>query len=165
MAQVPLQEATDWFTDKARTAAGYRKNIISKVDRYTRATVIGKMYFFAYDPKWKAILPIYDKFPVVFPIEPYPDGFLGLNLHYLSMDQRYAILGQLMKFRNNNKLNETTKLRMSYDLLQSTKTLGAVQPCIKRYLFSHVKSEFIEIYADEWQKAISLPVQQFVRKT
>lgn len=159
-----LDEATSWFTDKARTAAGYRRNIVNNTERATHQTVIGKMYFFMYDPKFKAVLPVYDKFPVVFPIEPYSDGFLGLNLHYLGLDQRYALLGELMKFRSNNKLNESTKLRMSYDLLNRAKMIGSVQPCIKRYLFSHVRSDFIEIHADEWQKAISLPVQQFIRK-
>ena len=45
--------------------------------------MIGNMYMFRYEPKLKESLPYYDRFPIVFPIEPYSDGFLGLNFHYL----------------------------------------------------------------------------------
>ena len=127
--------------------------------------VIGRMFFFKYDPKWKDILPIYDKFPMVFPIEQYSDGFLGLNLHYLAYGQRLHLIQLLTQFASNKKLTPTTKLKLSYDLLQSTKTLNNLaRPCIKRYLFSHVRSRFIEILPSEWQMAAALPVEMFVTK-
>lgn len=160
------QESVDWFIGRARSATGYRNNIINKTDRSRSSTVIGKMYFFFYDPKHKDKLPIYDKFPLVFPIERYPDGFLGLNLHYLSPNEREALLNRLTDYRTNNKYNETTKLRLSYDLLASTKSLNSLmRPCVKRYLFTQVRSNFIEITANEWSNAINLPVQMFVTKS
>jgi hypothetical protein len=61
-------------------------------------------------------------------------------------------------------MNEKTRLRLSYDLLAGTKAMKLAQPCIKRYLYSHVRSQFIEVTADEWEKAIALPVEMFVRK-
>lgn len=157
-------ETTDWFIGKARTAAGYRKNIVSNTERGRSTTVVGRMYFFYYDAKTKDKLPMWDRFPLVLPIERYGTGFLGLNLHYLDVGARQALLGQLMKYKNNNKMNETTKLRLSYDLLQSTKASKMAAPCIKRYLFSQVRSQFVEVTADEWDQAIQLPVQQFVYK-
>jgi hypothetical protein len=33
---------------------------------------------------------------------------------------------------------------------------------MKRYLFSHIDSRFLEISADEWDIAALLPVQSFV---
>jgi hypothetical protein len=160
------QESVDWLIGRARSAAGYRNNIINNSDRSRSSTVIGKMYFFIYDPKHKDKLPIYDKFPLVFPIERYPDGFLGLNLHYLNTNERSALLNRLTEYRTNNKYNETTKLRLSYDLLASTKNLNSLmRPCIKRYLFTQVRSNFIEITANEWSNAINLPVQNFVTKS
>lgn len=156
------QEATDWFIGKARSAAGYRKNIIRNDQRGRDATVIGRMYFFVYDPKYKDTLPMYDRFPLVFPIEPYGNGFLGLNLHYLSPGERAALLGKLKEFSSSSRLTPTSRLRLSYDLLQGTKKLASLsRPCIKRYLFSHVRSKFIEMTPDEWEKAINLPVAQF----
>ena len=157
------KEAVDWFIGKAKTAAGYRRKILGNASRATSGSHIGKMYFFVYDPKFKKTLPVYDKFPLVFPIEPYSDGFLGLNMHYLSVPERRGLLGKLSEFANNKKFNETTRLSLSYDLLQASKNLSQLsRPCIKRYLFSHVRSPFIEITANEWNKVIELPVELFV---
>jgi len=159
------EESKDWFIGKARSAQGYRKNIINNQERSRDGTVMGKMYFFYYDPKGKKTLATYDRFPLVFPIERYSDGFLGLNLHYLSQGERRALLSKLMEFKSSAKLTETTRLRMTYDLLASTKGLrGLSSPCIKRYLFDHVRSRFIEITSNEWEKAITLPVELFVTK-
>ena len=83
------EESKDWFIGKARSAQGYRKNIINNQERSRDGTVMGKMYFFYYDPKGKKTLATYDRFPLVFPIERYSDGFLGLNLHYLCQKQIY----------------------------------------------------------------------------
>ena len=159
------QEIGDWMTGKAKSASGYRNKIMSNNERNRDSTVIGKMYFFWYDPKHKDTLPMYDRFPLVFPIESYPDGFLGLNLHYLSFKERSALLNTLMKFRNNNKMNATTKLRVTYDLLNSTSRIAsAMRPCIKRYLYTQVRSSFVEVTADEWDKAMQLPVAVWVSK-
>lgn len=159
------EDPTDWFFNKARSAAGYRKNIVNNHERSRDNTVIGKMYFFYYDPKTKAKLPIYDRFPLVFPIERYPDGFLGLNLHYLSGGERQALLGRLMEYKTAKNMTERSRLSLSYDLLTRSKSLASSsRPCIKRYLFSQVRSNFIEVVPAEWDKAIQLPVELFVRK-
>ena len=163
MAKYNQNQIQTWFTGKATSAVGYRNKIMSNQDRKRDTTVIGKMYFFWYDPKHKDKLPIYDRFPLVFPIERYSDGFLGLNMHYLSFSERKYLLDQLMKFRTNTKMNETTKLRLTYDLLASTKKINTtMRPCIKRYLFTQVRSQFVEITADEWDKALELPVAVWV---
>jgi hypothetical protein len=163
--QQKQKEAVDWWLNKARGASGYRRNLLSNADRSRGTTVIGKMFFFEYDPKHKVKLPIYDRFPLVFPIQRYPDGFLGLNLHYLNGDMRSSILDELKEYASNKRMNETTKLRLSYDLLSRTTLLSSVAPCIKRYLTGHVRSHFIEITANEWDKVAQLPVQVFVTRT
>jgi hypothetical protein len=50
-------------------------------------------------PSSRRQLPYWDRLPLIFPIEIYPDGFLGINLHYLPpmyraklMDALYGIL-------------------------------------------------------------------------
>jgi len=59
-------------------------------------------------------------------------------------------------------MSDKTRLRLTYDLLSSSKKLAkTTRPCVKRYLFSHVRSKFIEIVPSEWQKAINLPVAMF----
>ena len=159
------KESTDWFIGKARSAAGYRKNIVNNDQRGRDDTVIGRMYFFAYDAKHKDTLPMWDKFPLVFPIERYGDGFLGLNLHYLAESERAWLLKKLSQFANNAKFDRSTVLKLTYDLLSTTKRLASTtRPCIKRYLFDHCRSKFIEVLPEEWDKAINLPVAQFVYK-
>lgn len=163
MAKYTSQQLADWFIGKAKTAAGYRTNIVKNDERGRDNTIIGKMYFFWYDPKTKDKLPTYDKFPLVLPIERYQDGFLGLNLHYLSVVERTRLLDKLKKFANNKAFDKTTRLKVTYNLLNGTRGLSSeMRPCIKRYLFTHCRSRFVEMTADEWDKAIELPVQLFV---
>jgi hypothetical protein len=162
MAQTD-KDSTAWFIGKARTAAGYRRNLIHNSDRTRTGPVIGRMFFYGYDPKYKDTLPMYDRFPLVFPIESYPDGFLGLNLHYLVPGERKLLLNKLKEFRTNKNLTEKSRLRLSYDMLSSVKGLSNLaRPCVKRYLFGHVVTPFIEITPDEWDQAINLPVAMFV---
>ena len=159
------KELKDWFIGNARSAAGYRRNMFTNNERSKGNTVIGKMFFFQYDPKLKNVLPIYDRYPLVFPIERYSDGFLGINTHYLGLDERSVLLDQLAKFANNKTMNERTRLALSYDVLMRTKTLaGLTRPCVKRYLFGHVRSRFIEIIPDEWDKVAQLPLELFITK-
>jgi hypothetical protein len=121
------------------------------------------MYFYFYDPKTKDKLPYYDRFPLVLPIEQYDDGFLGLNLHYIHPRQRIVLLDKLSEFANNDKFDKTTKLRLTYDLLSRASKIYEVKPCIKRYLFNHVESRFLEINADEWDIAALLPMESFAK--
>ena len=79
--------------------------------------VVEKMYFYFYDPKHKDTLPYYDRFPLVIPIERYPDGFLGLNLHYIHPKQRIILLDKLSDVATNNRFDDKTKLRISYEYL------------------------------------------------
>ena len=116
-----------------------------------------------YDPKTKDTLPYYDKFPLVIPIERYPDGFLGLNLHYIHPKQRIILLDKLSEIATDNNFDANTRLRISYDYLSKASRMFEAKPCIKRYLFSHVQSRFLEITADEWDIAALLPVESFMK--
>jgi len=155
----------DWIFNKALNASGAtaRKIIAGNVQRKADFPLIGKLYFFKYFPKGYATLPVYDKFPLVLPIEYYSDSILGLNLHYLSGGERKLLLDKLLEYRSNERWDETTKIRMSYTLLSGSKRLESLgRPCIKKYLFTHLRSKFIEIMPDEYDIAIQLPVAQFV---
>lgn len=159
------QELRAWLYSKAKTPSGLRRRIVSDTDRNQNIPMIGKLYFYWYDPKYKDTLPIYDRFPLVFPIEPYSNGFLGLNLHYLDINEREALLNKLLEFADNKNILPSTRLKLSYALLSSTKRLASLsRPCIKRYLFGHVRSKYIEVTADEWDKAIQLAVEFFVTR-
>lgn len=165
MAKYSNEEIEDWFIGKARTAAGYRSNIVNRnPNRGRSTTTFGKMYFFFYDPKHKATLPIYDRFPLVIPLNPKPNGFLGVNLHYLSVSERLSLLDQLRPFASNKRFDSTTRLKVSYDDMVVHGMQGFTESSTKHYLYGHVRSPFIEIFPDEWDKAAQLNVALFIKK-
>ena len=157
--------AREWLRSKVKTLRPTPTTIIRDKERLRQSTFIGKMYFMYYDPKTKDTLPYYDRFPLVIPIERYPDGFLGLNLHYIHPKQRIILLDKLSETASNKKFDATTKLKISYNYLARASKIFEAQPCIKRYLFSHIRSRFVEIDADEWDIAALLPVESFEKAT
>ena len=62
------------------------------------------------------------------------------------------------RFLNNDKLDESTRLRVTYD---SVKRIKLVQPTLHKYLKGYTKSQFRRIDADEFTIATLLPVQRF----
>jgi hypothetical protein len=142
-----------------------RSNILNDPTRVSPQAFIGRMYFFAYDAKLKDVLPMWDKFPLVIPIETYSDGFLGMNLHYLDPMSRLFLLDRLMDFLNNDKYDNTTKFNLSYDLLSQSRRYQLFKPCIKRYLLNHITSSIIYVEPDQWETACFLPVAKFVYRT
>lgn len=154
--------AREWLRAKIKTLNPTRQALLSDRQRLKGGAIIGRMYFFFYDPKTKDTLPYYDRFPLVLPIEQYQDGFLGLNLHYLHPKQRIILLDKLSEYANNSKYDSTTKLRLSYDVLRRSSSISEHNPCLKKYLFSQIDSRFLEIAADEWDIAALLPMESFV---
>ena len=162
--------AGDWFRSIVNRTKGQfsdetPKTILSRSENLVSKSVLGKMYFYSYDPKWKDKLPWYDTFPLVFPIERYPDGFLGLNFHYLPPKHRAILMDQLKMFANNKKYDETTKLKLTYDMLKGFTKIKRARPTVHRYLTSKVKSKFVLVNADEWEVALFLPVERFRKAT
>ena len=153
--------ARQWLKAKVGELRPTPAALMKDRERLKDKSIIGKMYFFFYDPKTKDSLPYYDRFPLVIPIERYSDGFLGLNLHYIHPKQRIILLDKLSDTATNKRFDEKTKLRLSYQYLSAASTAFQAMPCIKRYLFNHLTSRFLEIPADEWDIAALLPVEQF----
>ncbi len=155
-------QARAWLRMKIKDLKPTRAALLKDRDRLKERSVIGKMYFYFYDPKTKEKMKYYDRFPLVIPIESYNDGFLGLNLHYIHPKYRMTMLDKLSATANNSAYDEKTKLRISYKYLAAASKVFEATPCIKRYLFSQIESRFLEISADEWDIAALLPMESFV---
>jgi hypothetical protein len=166
LAKEGIKPRTDaaraWLRQEVANLNPNRSAMMRDREKLRNRTMIGRMYFYFYDPKHKATLPYYDRFPLVLPVERYPDGFLGLNLHYIHPKQRIILLDKLSDFATNSKYDETTRLRLTYATLASATKAFEATPCIKRYLFNHVESRFLEITADKWDIAALLPFEYFV---
>lgn len=156
----------DYFRDKAMETRLTKSpaKIMESPSAVSNAVVKptpGKLVMFQYDAKHKDTLPYWDKFPVVFPLELYKDSYLGINLHYLPPVHRIRLLDALYETANNEKYDKTTKLRISYQILKSAAKFRYFKPCIKQYLYSHIKSQLVEVPADEWDYVVFLPLARF----
>jgi len=155
-------QARAWLQSKVEELKPTRAALMCDRNKLRERSVIGKMYFYFYDPKTKDTMPYYDRFPLVIPIESYNDGFLGLNLHYIAPKYRMTLLDKLSVTTSNETYDEKTKLKLNYRYLANASKMFEATPCIKRYLFSQIQSRFLEITADEWDIAALLPMESFV---
>lgn len=155
------REAGTWLRKKIKELNVKQKTLLKDHDRLRKIAYIGKMYFFFYDPKTKEKLPYYDTFPLVIPLERYNNGFLGLNLHYVAPKVRMQILEVLHKTATNEKMDDTTRMKVNYNIITSIAKSHFMRPCIKRYLTAHIASRFVLISADEWYFAAMLPFEAF----
>ena len=151
-----------WLRAKVKELKPTSDKLMTDRQRLKNKSMIGRMYFYFYDPKTKDSMPYYDRFPLVIPIERYNDGFLGLNLHYIHPKNRMILLDKLSDTMSNDNYNENTKLKINYRYLAAASRVFEATPCIKRYLFTQIESRFLEISADEWDIAALLPVESFV---
>ena len=166
--QIPArtQDAREWFRNKARESrsnARYPANIIDSGDK-TDDVRVGHMYHFLYDPKTKADLPYYDRFPLIFMVGPAKGGFYGINLHYLPHIMRAKLMDALYETATNKRYDQSTRLKISYEILKKAGRFKFFKPTFKHYLSGHVKSRFVEINSSDWDIALFLPTERFEKK-
>lgn len=161
-----LKKSNGWFEKEVTmlTKQNITPNKVlgGNVDALVTKIQPGHLYLFGYDPKLKKELPYYDRFPLVFPYAKTPDGFMGLNMHYLPYGLRIQLLDALLTFKTNNRMDETTRLKYSWQLIDGISRYKAAQPCIKQYLGGHVRTQFRKIDSADWATAMLLPVERFI---
>ena len=96
---------------------------------------------FEYKAKMKW-LPYYDRFPLVYVIKSLRNEFWGANLHYLPIKKRLQATRKLMQGR-----------------------VDLPKACFHKYLQPHVEGLLIDLAEDEWDTAILLPTEDFVKYT
>ena len=162
--QVPsrTRDARDWYRNAARNVNVAPSRLIrTNASKATTGTEPGSMMLFNYDPKMKGDLPYYDTFPLIFVVGPAEGGFYGLNMHYLPYKQRAILMDALYNLVSNNRYDDSTRLKLSYQLLKKASSYKLFKPCFKHYLNRNVKSRKILIDSVEWDIALFLPIQRF----
>ena len=164
------KESVEWYRNTAKKTA-VNPNILLKSDRSRLSKIphLGKMYMFAYDPKTKDTLPYFDTFPLVIPFDAirtngragHSQGFMGLNLHYLPLKLRALLMDHMMNYVTNKNMDESTRIKISYRILSRVSNLRYFKPCVKQYLFSHMRSNFFYIEPSEWNMALFLNSERF----
>ena len=173
-----LQKATDptkatnnanlWLREQAQsvnTVSNPKQLLTKQSDRMVTAITVGRMYLFMYDPKMKEELPYYDRFPLIFPFRRVKGGFYGINMHYLPHMMRAKLMDNLHTLANNQNYDDSTKLRLSYQLLHKASKFRYFEPCVKHYLNTQVRTRFLWVPADQWETALFLPLERFVGAT
>lgn len=157
------EASREWYRNTAQEYKNINETKLMKGgnERLTNRPMIGSMYMYYYDPKHKATLPYYDRFPLVFPYRKVENGFMGLNLHYLPLNYRAKLMDALYDVANNDKFDETTKLKFNYNILNNASKFKYFAPCVKHYLTEHVRSRFLYVYPSEWDIALFLPLERF----
>ena len=155
-------KSTQWYRDKIKEFGKPGAMDLIRDGKQSRTPHYGRMNMFFYDPKGRKTLPYYDTFPLVLPIERYPDGFLGINFHYLPMGLRLKLLDRIVDFSNNTKFDESTIINANYSQL---KNIREIKPTLKRYLAGRVKTRFRRVDADEFTVAALLPIARWKKGT
>jgi len=170
--QIPArtQEARNWYREQAKGIARTsidESRLVRQMgsDRYENRFRLGNMYMFIYDPKHKETLPYYDRFPLIFPINIAKGGILGINLHYLPPQLRAKLMDAIYDVASNERYDETTKLRLSYNILNSATRYKEFKPTVKHYLSSQLRTRLVYVNPSEWDIALFLPTERFEKAT
>lgn len=166
------RDSLNWLTKRIQDLRNpylLAKPLSKETHRYVRSTdkqkfLMGGLYYFYYDPKTKSDLPYYDIFPLVMPLKREADGFIGLNLHYLPLRYRVNFMKKLLPFAVYNIDDEIKRIRVTYPILDSSSKFKEFRPCIKKYLYTHIRSRILAVEPQEWDIAMYLPVQQFKKE-
>jgi len=162
-------ESRQWFRTKLQDMRRINRRELMQQDEIKLVNksqpLIGSMNMFFYDPKTKEDLPYYDRFPLTIIVGPAPGGFTGLNLHYVNPVARARLLNELFKLAPKELKPDSRLMRLKYDLLKGVRKYKEFEPCFKRYLTSHVKSQITRVPMTDWETAIYLPIQQFKKKS
>ena len=150
------KKSLSWYRSAVRAeASSYKKNfdkyiLNEKSDRVgaveeqdanqlRRYAVQGHLYMFEYKAKMRH-LPYYDRFPLVYVLKATRSEFIGLNLHYLSPKKRIICTKKLMQGR-----------------------IDIPKRCFHKYLQAHVDGLMLDLASSEWDTAILLPTEDFVK--
>ena len=144
------KQSLSWYRSAVKQAASSYKTDLSKFIRderktnedenvLRRFTKEGHLFMFEYTAKMKH-LPYYDKNPLVYVVKASSTEFFGANLHYMNPKKRIQAVQKLMKGR-----------------------IDIPKVCFHKYLQNHVDGLLLDLAADEWDTAILLPTEDFVK--
>ena len=147
------KESMQWFRKRAQQLRRVNRRELMQSDplELKSRPIRGSMFMFFYDPKYKATLPYYDRFPLIIMMGREKGGFAGFNLHYLPPVLRAKFLDQVT---NDDQINLRAIARSPY-----------FAPCYKRYLTAHLRSRFAYVPPPEWEIASFLPTADFEKAT
>ena len=118
----------------------YRREVFEYLyDNVTDEVEPEKLYYYEYDPKFKAQMDRYDIYPLVYAFDRAKDNFLGSNIHYLR-----------------------DKEKGPYALALLNKKARIIEKTIHRYIFKQADHLFFEVKEEDWEFIATLPIHRFI---
>lgn len=170
-------ESLDWFRRRISKDSNMSKTrMLKQPGDYKKRrgtenrTLIGKLFYFQYaaeNPGDRA-LGVYDQFPMVFIFNSTrsKEGhkiLWGLNMHYATPQQRAVLYSQLLKLKAGKGYTDQTKLRLTWKLIKSVSQHKLYEKCVHAYRVDRLQSQLIEIHPKDWEVAVFLNLQKWVR--
>lgn len=154
-------QSSAWFRQEVarirKTPINPKSFIVADGGEIAKRIEIGKMYVFRYAPKYMDTLAVWDEYPLVLPFSGTPDGFIGINFHYLPYRQRAWVLDKLTK----NVGSEAKKLRVSWQILNGLSRVDVGSWATHRYIAKNITTPLRLVNPEDYAKAILLPIAKF----
>lgn len=128
-----------------------------------RKVKLGYPVLFVYDAKHKDTLPYWDSLPFSVVIAKYPDGFLGLNLHYIEWTKRLQLAKLIMQKTKNKNRIKYIDIKKAWHAVKLPQAL--LYLCIRRYLGSHIRSDIKTFSPDTYYEIIKDVRPDFIKKS
>ena len=141
----------------------YKNVRIPVVRPGSRQMKLGWPVMFVYSAKWKAKLPYWDALPFSIILAKYPDGFLGLNLHYIEWTKRIQLANKILKAAKNKKRITYSMIKKAWIELKLPEAL--LMLVIRRYLYSNVMSKIKIFDIETYYAAIKDIRPKFKKET
>ena len=126
-----------YIIDERKDRGGFAKE--QDKNELRNYVVEGHLYMFEYKAKMRW-LPYYDRNPLVYVIKSNKQEFWGANLHYMSPKKRLLATQKLVKGK-----------------------IDLPKICLHKYIHDHVEGLYLDLALVEWDTAILLPTEDFVK--
>jgi len=73
-------------------------------------------------------------------------------------------MDRLLPYASYDDNDDVRRIRVTYDILSMGSTNRYIKPCIKKYLTSNMSTRLLRVSPNEFETALFLPVEQFVKQ-
>jgi hypothetical protein len=160
-----VDNSAEWFINEIQgiNASAARRKMLGLKSRQAKYLVAGRMYLFTYRAE---TIPVFDKYPLIFPFSKTGEHFYGINLHYVPIPMRIEIINKLSVFANNQSMSANVRLVMQWNMIKAlsqSKNLG-IENCVKMYRNDRVQSMFSEIPPSSWRHVATLSLEKWTKR-
>lgn len=165
------QKAVRWYMDAVRSLYSTMPNDTAQMIRgarkyWTRDDIkVGQLVTYGYKAKTKLNKHFWfwDRFPLVLVLDVTDTGMLGCNIHFLPPRLRATLIAACIPLLTSNphRNDRAWMPKLAYALMKRYKyRYGKV--CIRRYLFSQVRTPILRLPPETWMMSMHLPSMDLV---